>query len=74
MSLSQNHAWMKIINQKIEEIATAMDSKLDIEEADIVIEKFMAICKPLRKDQVERRDYRILKTIVDKHHRIWCAA
>lgn len=74
MSLSQTHAWMLIINQKIEEIATAMDSKLDIEHADVAIEKFMAVCKPLRKDQVDRKDYQALKIIIDKQYRYWCAA
>lgn len=72
MSISQTHAWMRIINQKIEEIATAMDSRLDEEQADISIERFMSLCKPLRKDRVCRKKYLTLRTIVDKHHQIWC--
>lgn len=74
MSLSQTHAWMRILNQKIEEIATAMDSRLDTEQADVAIERFMHTCKPLRKDKISRSTYRVMKTIVDEHHRLWCEA
>lgn len=72
MSLKQSHAWIVLINQRIEQIAKAMNTKLEDIDADIQIERMMEMTRPLRQEEVDRSAYWRLKPQVDILYKEWC--
>jgi hypothetical protein len=64
--LKQSHAYIRILNEKIEYLCKAWSEQYPQEIADRKIEDLMTLAKPIRQTLVHRDHYNRIKTIVDK--------
>lgn len=55
--LSGNHAWLKLLESKIERLCTLWENQLPEEEAERKIEDLMAYTRCLRQKYVHRCNY-----------------